>query len=71
MPRPTLSDHYRYMTTTDVCKKLRITEHRLRTRLAQGVFPPPTMVDGQVRYFDDDWLRAAREIMEQWKEKRG
>lgn len=73
MPRPRLSDHYRFMSTTDVCKKLGITEHQLRTRLAQGVFPVPTMVDGYqgVRYFDEDWLRAAQKIMDTWKKKRG
>jgi DNA-binding transcriptional MerR regulator len=60
------------MTSTDVRRKLGITEYQLNARLAQDVFPPPTRVDQQgVRYFDDDWLRAAQEIMEQWKGKRG
>lgn len=73
MPRPRVGDYFRYMTTTDVCKKLEITEHQLRARLAQGVFPPPTMVDGHqgVKYFDEDWLWAARGALEKWKEKRG
>jgi len=43
----------------------------MRTRLTQGVFPAPSMVDDQgVRYFDEDWLHAARDIMESWKKKR-
>ncbi|NVM21753.1 MAG: hypothetical protein HWN68_08235 [Desulfobacterales bacterium] len=73
MPRPRLADQHEYMTTTDVCKKLGISTYQLRTRLAQGIFSPPTMVDGYqgVRYFDEDWLRAAQESLEKWKEKRG
>ncbi|GAI60648.1 unnamed protein product [marine sediment metagenome] len=61
------------MTTTDVCKKLGISEYQLRTRLAQSLFPPPTKVDGPqgVKYFDEAWLRAARKIMDTWKKKRG
>jgi len=73
MPRPRLADQNEYMTSTDVCKKLEITEHQLRTRLAQGVFPVPTMVDGYqgVRYFDEEWLRQAQEVLEKWGKKRG
>ena len=72
MPRPRVGDYYKYMTSTDVCRKLGITEYQLRTRLAQGVFPAPTMVDKQgVRYFDEDWLRKAREIVETWRKERG
>lgn len=72
MPRPRVGDYYKYMTSTDVCRNLGITEYQLRTRLAQGVFPAPSMVDEQgVRYFDEDWLRKAREIVETWRKKRG
>lgn len=60
------------MTSTDVCRKLGITEYQLNARLAQDVFPPPTRVDQQgVRYFDEDWLRKARDALESWKKKRG
>jgi DNA-binding transcriptional MerR regulator len=72
MPRPRVGDYYRFMTSSDVCRKLGITDYQLRTRLAQGVFLAPTRVDQQgVRYFDEDWLRAARKALEKWKEKRG
>ena len=72
MPRPKVGDYYRFMTSTDVCRKLGITEYQLNTRLAQGVFPAPTRVDQQgVRYFDEDWLRAAQDALEKWKGKRG
>lgn len=71
MPRPRVGDYFRFMTSTDVCRKLGITEYQLRTRLAQGVFLAPTRVDQQgVRYFDEDWLRAAQDALERWKEKR-
>jgi len=71
MPRPRVGDYYRFMTSTDVRRKLGISEYQLNSRLAQGVFPAPTMVDSQgVRYFNEDWLRATREIMDTWKKKR-
>ena len=72
MPRPRVGDYYRFMTSSDVCKKLGITEYQLNARLAQDVFSPPTTVDQQgVRYFDEAWLRAARKALETWKKKRG
>lgn len=72
MPRPRVGDYYKYMTSTDVCRKLGITEYQLNARLSQNVFLPPTTVDAQgVRYFDEDWLRAAEEALTKWKEKRG
>lgn len=70
MPRPRIGDYYQYMTTTDVCNELGITEYQLNTRLEQNVFPPPTMVDRYgVRYFDAAWLSAARETHKNWKER--
>jgi len=72
MPRPRVGDYYRFMTSTDVCRKLGITEYQLNSRLAQGVFPAPTKVDQPgVKYFDEDWLHAARDALEKGKEKRG
>ena len=60
------------MTTTDVCKKLGISMHQMRTRLAQGIFPKPSKVErGAARLFDEEWLRAAQDALEKWKEKRG
>ena len=71
MPRPKVGDYYQYMTTTDVCNELGITEYQLNTRLEQNVFLPPIMVDRHgVRYFDAAWLSAARETLEGWKGKR-
>ncbi|MBA7565953.1 hypothetical protein ES708_07640 [subsurface metagenome] len=71
MPRPRLADQHEYMTTTDVCKKLGISMHQLRTRLAQGIFPEPSKIErGAARLFDEGWLRAARKIVKAWKKKR-
>ena len=72
MPRPTVGDYYKYMTSSDVRRKLGISEYQLNTRLAQNVFPAPTKVDQRgVRYFDEAWLQAAQDALEKWKEKRG
>lgn len=60
------------MTSTDVCRKLGISEHQLRTRLDQSILPKPTKFErGGPRLFDEGWLWAARRIVKTWKEKRG
>jgi len=35
--------------------------------IEHGVLPAPTAKDGDVRYFDQEWLRKAREIVKSKK----
>ena len=65
MAKPRVADRYRYMTTTDICKRLDMSYEKLMRRLRDGVFPAPTMVNEYgVRYFDENWLRIAQAIEE-------
>jgi len=57
------------MTTTQVARQLGMTVDRLVNWVQRGALPPPTWVDNNgVRYFDQEWLRKAQEIVER---KRG
>jgi len=66
MPRPRVSSQ---MTTTQVAKQLCMGESQLLSWIRHEVLPPPSFIDNNdVRYFDQEWLKKAREIV---KIKRG
>jgi len=47
-----------------VCRKLEIGRAQLDERLKRGIFPPPTLIaESGVRYFDDDWVKNALDII--------
>ena len=53
------------MTTTQVARQLGMMVDRLVNWVQRGALPPPTWVDNNgVRYFDQEWLRKAQEIVE-------
>ncbi|MBA7465900.1 hypothetical protein ES707_01072 [subsurface metagenome] len=57
------------MTTREASRKLQMGVETMLRWLKQGVLPPPSFIDNNgVRYFDQDWLRNAKEIV---KSKRG
>ncbi len=61
MPRPRVTNQ---MTTTQVAKQLGIGENQLLSWIRRGVLPPPSFTDNNsVRYFDQEWLKKAREIV--------
>ena len=62
MPRPRVSTH---MTKTQVAKELGMGRSQLLSWIERGVLPPPSFIDNNgVRYFDQEWLKRAREILE-------
>ncbi len=62
MPRPRVTSQ---MTTTQVARQLGMMVDRLVNWVQRGALPPPTWVDNNgVRYFDQEWLRKAQEIVE-------
>lgn len=70
MPRPSIADRYKYLTTGDVCQSLGITIEQLKLRLRDGALPPPTQTNCHgLRLFDEQWLRVARALMENSREK--
>ncbi|MDP2932147.1 MAG: hypothetical protein Q8O05_06615 [Chloroflexota bacterium] len=61
MARPRVD---RRMTTTIVARELGMGMGQLIKWVARDALPPPSFVDQNgVRYFDQDWLEKAREIV--------
>lgn len=61
MPRPRVTSQ---MTTTQVARLLGIKIGQLRSWVEHGALPPPSFTDNNgVRYFGQEWLREASEIM--------
>ena len=61
MPRLKVSSQ---MTTTQVAKRLNMSIGRLLRWIERGVLPPPSFFDNNgVRYFDQEWLGKAKEIV--------
>ena len=62
MPRPRVTSQ---MTTTQVAKQLGMGESQLLSWIKGGVLPLPSFIDNNgVRYFDQEWLRKATEVLE-------
>jgi len=62
MPRPRVTSQ---MTTAQVAKELGMKKGRVVSWVERGVLPPPSFTDNNgVRYFDQEWLRKAKEIVE-------
>lgn len=61
MPRPRLTGQ---MTTREAARELGMTIETLLRWIKHEVLPPPSYVDNNgVRYFDQEWLKKAREIV--------
>jgi hypothetical protein len=62
MPRPKVT---RQLTTTQVARALGMNVGQVVSWITHGALPPPSSTDNNgVRYFDHEWLRRAREIVE-------
>ena len=65
MPTPKLELAHKYLTAPQVRKRLGLSRFQLDIRIDRGVLPQPTLVDvTSVRYFDEQWLRTAKAILE-------
>ena len=61
MPRPRV---IRQITTPQVAKQLGMGVGQLVNWVERGVLSPPSFIDNNgVRYFDQEWLKKAREIV--------
>ena len=66
MPRPRVSSQ---LTTTQGAKQLGMGINQLLSWVERGALPPPSSIDKNgARYFDQEWLRKAKQIV---KSKRG
>jgi len=65
MPRPRVTSQ---MTTSQVARQLGMSVGRVVSWVERGALPPPSFIDNNgVRYFDLEWLRKAKEIVESKK----
>ena len=69
----------KYFTATEARIELGLSRWDFNTRIERGMLPAPTFIDTvmrgsvelKVRYFDENWLRIARSIMDNPVLKRG
>ena len=55
----------KYFTAPQVYKRLGLSRFQLDIRIQRNIFPQPTFIDGSgVRYFDENWVRAAKTILD-------
>ena len=65
MPTPRLEFSSKYITATQVRRKLGLSRYQLNLRIERGILPQPTFVDATgVRYFDEHWLRTGEAILQ-------
>ena len=62
MPRPRVTSQ---MTTSQVAQHLGMSQGQLISWVHRGALPPPSFTDNNgVRYFDQEWLKRSREVLE-------
>jgi len=62
MPRPKVNSQ---MTTAQAARQLGMSPSKLISWVEHGALPLPSSIDRNgVRYFDQEWLRKAREILD-------
>ena len=65
MPGPKISERYKYMTVPQAAKRLGIHPAKLRRRVKDGIFPPPTYVNQYgLKFFDEAWLKKTKAIID-------
>lgn len=65
MPRPRVTNQ---LTTSEVARELGMKVGQVVRWIERGVLPPPSFTDNNgVRYFDQEWLNMAREIVNRKK----
>ncbi|MBA7659090.1 hypothetical protein ES703_67054 [subsurface metagenome] len=61
MPRPRVTSQ---MTTAQVAKQLSMRVGQVVSWVERGALPPPSFIDENgVPYFDQEWLRKAKQIL--------
>jgi hypothetical protein len=65
MPNTKLELAYKYFTAPQVRQKLGLSRFQLDLRIDKGILPRPTYTDRKtnIRYFDQNWLKAAQLIL--------
>lgn len=72
MPEPKKELADKYLTATEAREKLAISRWDFDTRIDRGMLPAPTFIDTvmrgnvelKVRYFDENWVKIAKAILD-------
>ena len=65
MPNRKLELTLKYLTASQVRKRLGLSRFQFDIRLKRGIFLRPTFTDVTgVRYFDESWVRVAQSILD-------
>lgn len=65
MAGPRISERYKYLTVSQAAERLGVHPAKLRRRLKDGIFPPPTYInDYGLSFFDEAWLKKTQAILE-------
>jgi DNA-binding transcriptional MerR regulator len=65
MAKPLIELKLKYFTTPKVREILGLSAMQFEYRIKRGILPAPTVVGkGGVRYFDQEWVRHAKVILE-------
>jgi len=66
MAGPRIDELYRYKTLPQTAEHLGLHPAKLRRRLQAGVFPAPTYINKYgLKFFDEEWIRQAKVILEE------
>jgi predicted DNA-binding transcriptional regulator AlpA len=72
MPNRKLELSLKYLTASQVPKRLGLSRFQFDVRLKRGILPRPTFTDVTgVRYFDESWVRVAQSILDSSIQDRG
>jgi len=64
MPNRKLELTLKYLTASQVRRRLGLSRFQFDVRLKRGILPRPTFTDVTgVRYFDESWVRVAQSIL--------
>jgi len=72
MPEPKLELAAKYLTAPQARQRLGLSRFQFDIRVERGIFPRPTYVDTvkrgdvilHVRYFDENWVKIAKAILD-------
>jgi len=65
MAGPRIDERYKYMTLPQAARRLSMHQAKLRRRIKAGILPPPTYVNEYgLKFFDEDWIREAQDILD-------
>ena len=72
MPNRKLELSLKYLTASQVRKRLGLSRFQFDVRLKRGILPRSTFTDVTgVRYFDESWVRIAQSILDSSIQDRG